>query len=328
MQKNSKVESLFIALDESSNLLKEKLNITYLEALAEAGENLFQKEVIQQVDKETLEQLQRYIRGTAIDELPKESIRKAFQLAVLKGMKEASQAHHQLTPDAVSLFISFLVDKLVRKKPFSLLDPAIGTGNLVSAIQNQIESEMTCYGFEVDEVLIKLAYVNANLQMNEIELYHEDSLKPMFIPQVDLVVSDLPVGYYPNEEVAKNYELNEEKPYIHHLMIEQSIKQVKDGGILIFLIPNFLFETSSAAKLQQFIKKHAIILGLLQLPLSMFKSSTLAKSIFILQKNGENVKIPRQALLAELPSFSRKDALADMITQINKWMKDELNIDS
>lgn len=327
MQTNSEMETLFIALDESTKLLKDKLDLTYLDALAEAGENIFQKEIMQQVDEETIEKLTKLMEPIDIDELPKESIRKAFQLAVLKGMKEASQAHHELTPDAVSIFISFLVNKLVRKDSFTLLDPAVGTGNLVSAIQNQTEKKMICHGFEVDESLIKLAYVNANLQKNEIELFHEDSLKPMFLSPVDVVVSDLPVGYYPNEEVAKNYELNEEKPFVHHLMIEQSLKQMKDGGILIFLIPNFLFATESATKLQKFIKEHAIILGLLQLPLSMFKSEKMAKSIFILQKKGENVKTPRQALLAELPSFSRKEALADMIQRINQWMKDELNID-
>lgn len=327
MEEKSDIERLFNTLDESAQIIKEKLNMTYLDALAESGENLFQRNIVQEIDEKTKEKLRMLMQQINIDEYPKETIRKAFQLAVLKGMKEASQPHHALTPDAVCLFISYLVDKLVRKKSFVLLDPAIGTANLVTAIQNQIGRQVKCYGFEVDESLIRLSYVNANLQRNELELFHEDSLKPFKLPPVDVVVSDLPFGYYPNKEVAKNYELNEEKPLVHHLMIEQSLKRTTEGGILIFLVPNFLFAAPSAQKLHQLIKKQAIILGLMQLPLSMFKAKQMAKSIFILQKKGKNVKPPRQALLVELPSFSRKEALAEIVQRIEKWMKEELYID-
>ncbi len=40
---------------------------------------------------------------------------------------------------------------------------------------------------------------------------------------MDAVVCDLPVGYYPNEEVALDYELcaAEGMSYAHHLFIEQ-----------------------------------------------------------------------------------------------------------
>lgn len=326
METKTEFEALFTALDESAALLKDELNMTYLDALALAGDSIFQQKVMAEVNETTLHQLKKYISEINIDQFSKETVRKAIQLAVLKGMKEATQPHHVLTPDAICLFISYLVNKLVKKKSFSLLDPAIGSGNLVSAIMNQSESNITCYGFEVDETLIKLAYVNANLQRNEMELFHEDSIKPMHIPLVDLVVSDLPVGFYPKKEVAENYQLNEEKPLVHHLMIEQSINQAKEGAFLIFLIPNFLFETESAPKLRELIKEKVTIISLLQLPRSMFKNQIHGKSIFILQKNGENVKQPRQALLVELPSFSKKEALADIVARINKWLKDELNI--
>ena len=43
-----------------------------------------------------------------------EQIRKALQLAILKGMKESSQPNHQMTPDAIGMFISYLVGKFTK----------------------------------------------------------------------------------------------------------------------------------------------------------------------------------------------------------------------
>ncbi len=44
---NSPVETLFGIIDETSTLLQEELNCSYLEAVAETGENLFQGEILQ-----------------------------------------------------------------------------------------------------------------------------------------------------------------------------------------------------------------------------------------------------------------------------------------
>ena len=41
------VEELFTVLNETATLLQEELNCSYLEALAETGENLFQESILQ-----------------------------------------------------------------------------------------------------------------------------------------------------------------------------------------------------------------------------------------------------------------------------------------
>ncbi len=62
-------------------------------------------------------------------------------------------------------------------------------------------------GVEIDDILIRLAYVNANLQAHPVQLFNQDSLEPLFIDPVDAVVCDLPVGYYPNDSRAADYQL-------------------------------------------------------------------------------------------------------------------------
>ncbi|MGG0649428.1 class I SAM-dependent methyltransferase [Bacillus mycoides] len=319
------VETLFSIFDSSTVVLRKELDVTYLEALVETGDNLFEGAILQEeLSESTIERLNREYSTFNEETYKGEEIRKAFQLAILKGMKEGVQANHEMTPDAVGMFMSYLFHKFMQgQKEITVLDPAIGTGNLMTTLFNSAKEELTMSGFgvEVDEVLIKLALVNANLQKHAIEFFHQDGLAPLYIDPVDAVVSDLPIGYYPNEIVTSEYTLkaDEGMSYAHHLFIEQSVKHTKEGGYLFFLVPNFIFESDQAPKLHAFIKETCFIQGLLQLPVSMFKNEKNAKSIFVLQKKGQGVTMPKQALLVELPKFSNMKAMENIMDQLNTW---------
>ncbi|MEB8800803.1 class I SAM-dependent methyltransferase [Bacillus cereus] len=319
------VETLFSIFDSSAVVLRKELDVTYLEALVETGDNLFEGAILQEeLSESAIERLNREYSTFNEETYKGEEIRKAFQLAILKGMKEGVQANHEMTPDAVGMFMSYLFHKFMQgQNEITVLDPAIGTGNLMTTVFNSAKEGLTMSGFgvEVDEVLIKLALVNANLQKHAIEFFHQDGLAPLYIDPVDAVVSDLPVGYYPNEIGASEYKLKADDgmSYAHHLFIEQSVKHTKEGGYLFFLVPNFIFESDQAPKLHAFIKETCFIQGLLQLPVSMFKNEKNAKSIFVLQKKGANVTMPKQALLVELPKFSNMKAMEDIMDQLNTW---------
>ncbi|MFJ8217398.1 class I SAM-dependent methyltransferase [Bacillus cereus] len=319
------VETLFSIFDSSAVVLRKELDVTYLEALVETGDNLFEGAILQEeLSESAIERLNREYSTFNEETYKGEEIRKAFQLAILKGMKEGVQANHEMTPDAVGMFMSYLFHKFMQgQNEITVLDPAIGTGNLMTTVFNSAKEGLTMSGFgvEVDEVLIKHALVNANLQKHAIEFFHQDGLAPLYIDPVDAVVSDLPIGYYPNEIGASEYKLkaDEGMSYAHHLFIEQSVKHTKEGGYLFFLVPNFIFESDQAPKLHAFIKETCFIQGLLQLPVSMFKNEKNAKSIFVLQKKGSNVTMPKQALLVELPKFSNMKAMENIMDQLNTW---------
>lgn len=321
------LEKLFTVIDETATWLQEELKCSYLEAVAETGENIFHEDVLQEEVSELLKKrLKKAYQSISLHDWKNEHIRKALQLAMLKGMKEYVQPHHQMTPDAVSVFIGYLVDEFTKTHfSLSLLDPAIGTGNLMTAVLNQLTNKKArSYGADADDLLLKLAYVNANLQQHEIQLFHQDSLKPLFIEPIDVVVCDLPIGYYPDDENAKSFRLHAKSghSYAHYLFIEQSIRYTKEGGYLFFLIPNMLFTSDESKELHALIKEETFIQGLLQLPRSMFKNEAAAKSIFILQKKGTYAKAPKQALLAQLPSFSNKQAMQAMVLKLEQWLKE------
>lgn len=320
------VEDLFTILNETATIMQEELHSTYLEALAETGENLFHESILQdELSELTVKRLRKSYESINLSSCSNEEIRKSFQLAILKGMKENVQPNHQMTPDAVGMLMGYLVEKFIQEKSFRLLDPAVGTGNLLTTVMNhQKDKTVEATGIEIDDLLIKLAYINANLQEHPIQFFNQDSLEPLFIEAADAVVSDLPIGYYPNDVRSAEYKLkaDEGHSYSHHLFIEQSMNHVKSGGYLFFIIPNGLFESEQAPKLHEFIKENAYIQGLVQLPLTMFKNEKAAKSIFILQKKGDGVTPPKQALLVNLPSLSKTAEAEKILKKIDVWFKE------
>ncbi len=322
----SKVEKLFTVFDETAQILADECSYTYLEALAETGENLFQQSVLQKdIGDEAARKLLEKYESVNLGEYSKEEIRKSFQLALLKGMRDSVQPNHQMTPDTVGLLIGYLVGKFVKDSSLRIFDPAVGTGNLLTTVANQQEGkELMLIGSEVDDLLIKLAYVNANLQQTPVELFHQDSLQPLLVDPVDVVVCDLPVGYYPDDERAKEYRLkaDEGHSYAHHLLIEQSINHTKPAGYLFFLIPNGLFESPEAPKLRDYLKDEVHIQSVISLPRTMFKNEKAAKSIFILQKKGPETKAPKQVLLVEFPSLSNMGEVENILRKIDAWIKE------
>lgn len=318
------VEKLFSIFDDTAQILEKELSCIYLEALVETAENMFQSKILQdEVSELTAKRLRKKYEQVNLETVAREDIRKAFQLAMLKGMKQQTQHNHQMTPDGVGMLVSYLVQKFMGEFPQSrILDPAVGTGNLLTTVLNgQEDKQITAIGVDVDDLLLRLAYVNANLQKHPIQFFNQDSLEPLFVDPVDIVVSDLPVGYYPNNERANEYELKAEQgySYAHHLFIEQSCRHVKPGGYLIFIIPNNLFETDEAEKLHKYIKENMVIQGLLQLPSSIFQNKQAVKSIIILQKRKKGLIFPKQVLLVQLPKLSNAPAMEQVLQQMNEW---------
>jgi len=321
----SPVEELFTVFNETALIIQEELEYTYLESLALSGENIFQEAILQEELSElSKKRLRKSYEAIKLAKYTKEEIRKAFQLVILKGMKESTQPNHQMTPDSIGILFGYLVQKFYTKEDLRLLDLAVGTGNLLTTVMNyQQDKNLAAYGVDIDDLLLQLALVNANLQEQQVEFYNQDSLEHLFIDPVDVVVSDLPVGYYPNDVRANEFKVKAENghTYAHHLFIEQSMNYLRPGGYAFFVIPNNLFESEQADKLHEYIKEEVHIQGILQLPETLFKNKQSAKSILILQKKGNNIVAPKQVLLAKVPRLSNMPAMEKVLSEMDTWIK-------
>ena len=303
-----KFEQIFSFINNHAEELTNTQELDYLEALLQTLEDTLDGKFEWQVEGAT-----------------KEDMRKAIQIAILKGMRKSTQPNHQMTPDTLGLLVSHFVEQCFEKElaesSISIMDPALGTGNLLFTTMNAFDGKVQATGVEVDDLLIRLAAATGDLIEQPVTLYRQDALEKLLIDPVDAVICDLPVGYYPNEEVALDYELcaTEGMSYAHHLFIEQSLNYTKEGGYAFFLVPSNLFETEQAKQLHKFIKNHAWIQAVIQLPENLFSSRAHEKSILILQKQSKELKAPREVLLAKVPNMSNREALAMFFEKVRMW---------
>ncbi|MCM3741176.1 class I SAM-dependent methyltransferase [Oceanobacillus luteolus] len=320
----STVEQLFKWFEKTTEIIQAHMDEPYLDSLSEVMDTVFFDSPNEEFNDILTKKL-----NDALDELGEikystTDLKKALQLAILKGMKDSVQEQHVMTPESIGLIVAYLADQLMKnKQEIRIFDPAGGTGNLLFTVMEQLSQKQTAYASEVDPTLIQLAVSSANLLKKEIEFFHQDSLAPFLIDPVDLIVADLPVGYYPDDIRANDYKLKAGSghSYSHHLFIEQSLKYTKEAGFLIFVIPDFLFTSDQSEQLNRYLKEHAHIVGVLRLPESIFKSSRNVKSILVLQKKGEETSSPKQPLLVQLPSLTNHQAMADILGQMNRWFQ-------
>ncbi len=318
--------SLFEKLDKITMDLENIIDEPYLDRLQWVLEAIYYGEVNHPRSANGLDQINKDVTEIDIENIPILQIRKAIQFGILKGMKTSTQPNHSMTPESIALFIGYLAEKLMSHlDEVRIFDPASGTGNLLLHVMGHLSRPCKGYASEIDPTLLKLSAVSANLQKQRVELFHQDSMQPFLLDPVDLVVSNLPVGYYPDDEQASKFLVRAEKghTYAHHLFIEQSMNYTKDGGYLIFIVPNNLFDSEQSDFLHEYVQQTSQIVGLLQLPESAFTSKENAKSIAILQKKAEGMKVIKQPLLAMLPSFSEPKLMENMIVKINQWFLEQ-----
>lgn len=318
------IEKLFDIIDETSMILSSELQTGYLRAMCESCQNIIDQSILQSVAADTRQSLQDYYNDLEELEFAQEEIRKALQLAILKGLKADRLTNETMTPDSIALIMSYLASKFIKNfENKSIGDLAVGTGNLLTAVLNHLQTQPEAiYGVDIDPDLIQVAYVLSDMQEHEIQFYQQSSLKPLFIDPLDAIISDLPVGPYDQSD-APDLDLtlaHKGCSYLPYLLIENQIKYLKPGGYGFYLIPNDLFNQEHSADFHQLLTSQVNIQALLQLPTSLFKTHELGKSLFVIQKQGDLVKPVNEVLVAQLPNLNDPTKFSQMLTRVEDWI--------
>lgn len=331
-----KIETAFSLLEEAIITLQQSLGTSFFDAYIENTENLVDNAKVRVIDQQpnaaTVEKVEALYQEILALGLEKEEWRKLTQLILLKGsMSENLQPNHQLTPDSIGFLFVFLIEQLTLKKeqPISVLDVTVGMGNLLlTTIINLQAANYSVKGIGVDndETLLAIAAADSLLVGEEVKLFHQDSLQDLLVDPVDYVVSDLPVGYYPNDQQAEKFMTHSEKEhsYAHHLLIEQAMNYVKSDGFGLFLVPSNFLETEQGPLLQKWLKDEVFLQGIIQLPDELFKSEHSRKSILLLQKKGETAKQAEKVLLVHLPSLKNPTNVTEFFKKFEDWKSSNL----
>ena len=315
-------------LDKSYKALQETLTYLegdYFENVIETFSNLLDLERFQADKKYTPEVKQKLTDCyTKIDPKDYESLLKVMILQAYK--TQNVQANHQMTPDNIGLLLSYLLVKVLpTKKQIDLLDISIGTGNLLFTLFKNLNLQnkhLNLSGIDNDDTQLTLASLNATIQKIDVNLYHQDALEILPLKKQDVIIGDLAVGYYPLDERIKDFttKIKSGHSYTHHLIIEQSLRYLKDDGSAVFVVPNDLFSAKNGAELLSFIKENAYLQAYLQLPSDLFTNNKAKKALLFLQKPGANTKQATQVLLASCPSLKDQTAFVSFIKQFDSWL--------
>lgn len=308
---------------------------SYLDAMLENAENIIDDQVAVEdgvPDKATVDKLQKLYQELKLRDADAETIRQVIQLSFLKVIrKDAIQANHQMTPDTIGFLMAYLIEKIVNfKRPYSIFDPAVGTGNLLTTVINQLKKSnsqpVKGYGIDNDPAMLEVASASIALQKLDIDLFHQDSINALDIPECDIAVADLPIGYYPLYENTKNYQTRAAKghSYVHHLLIEQAMNYLRPGGFGVFLVPSNIFQTKESQSFVKWIQSVAYLQGLINLPSELFANPNAQKAILLLQRHGGNSKQAVKVLLGEFPSFKQPKEFGAFMQEIDQWVKTNL----
>lgn len=334
---NQSVQDIFESFDQGTEILQSALRSSYLDAVLENVDNLLdhgQVHVENGVPKQSdVDKLKAIYQKIDLNTMTSETARQIMQLSFLKVMRlDHIQAIHQMTPDTMGMLAAFLIERVVKpQENLVLLDPAVGTANLLTTVMNRLTADkhvtVQGYGVDNDEDLLTFASASAELQKLPVQLYHQDSVQGMAVPEADLVVSDLPVGYYPLDDKTQNYKTRAKHghSYAHHLLIEQSVNYLRPGGFGVFLVPASMFSTKETPAFVKWLQSVAHMQGLIGLPKEMFADPRSQKSLLILQRQGGGSKQAGQVLLGTFPSIKKRKEFAAFLRSVDQWAADNLN---
>ena len=256
-----KIEQAYTYLLENTQSIQNELSTNFYDALIEQNAMYLDGKTYLDIVKNNSKKLKEL-------GLSKEEWRRAYQFLFMKAAQtEPLQANHQFTPDAIGFIITFLIDQLAKSDQLDVLELGSGTGNLAETIVNNSRLKIDYLGLEVDDLLIDLSASIADVMESSVVFAQGDAVRPQVLKESDLIVSDLPIGYYPDDAIAQRYQVasSEGHTYAHHLMMEQALKYLKPQGVAIFLAPNNL---ESLANRQGSTPCHADLARI-----SLFKSS-------------------------------------------------------
>ncbi len=328
------MQSYFDKLNKANSLLKESLKVSNIDTLAENLTNISDGKVYVEnsvPDQETVAKLEAIYQELKQLNLTPLQLKQAITVAIIKAQKDdKAEVNKLMTPDAIGLIASLIAYEVLNvqnKKTVNIVDPTVGTGNLLIEVIEQLNMtdkfHINAAALDNDDTLVALAKSFSEVMNLNLDAYHQDSVADWDITDIDMAVADLPVGYYPIDENAKNFQTSAESghSYAHHLLIEQTMNNLNDGGLGIFIVPSQIFQTDQAKKLSEWMVSSVYLQAVLDLPANLFASKEAQKAVVVLQKHGGNAKQVENVLMGTIPDTNNPKLFEGFKDQLQDWAK-------
>ena len=310
-----KIEQAYTYLLENVQIIQNDLTTNFYDALIEQNGIYLDGQTNLEDVKKNNQALKRLA-------LRKEEWLRTYQFLLMKAAQtEPLQANHQFTPDAIGHLMIFLIEQLCPAENLSLLELGSGMGILGASFLTSMNKKVNYLGIELDDLLIDLAASMAEVMDLQMGFVQGDAVRPQVLKESDIIVSDLPIGYYPDDQIASRYQVaaKDEHTYAHHLLMEQSLKYLKTGGYAIFLAPTDLLTSPQSDLLKSWLTDQAQLVAILALPEDLFAQGAQSKTIFVLQKKvGEGT----EPFVYPLTSLRDPEILLEFKENFQNWCQE------
>ena len=310
-----KIEQAYTYLLENVQIIQNDLTTNFYDALIEQNGIYLDGQTNLEDVKKNNQALKRLA-------LRKEEWLRTYQFLLMKAAQtEPLQANHQFTPDAIGHLMIFIIEQLCPTEDLSLLELGSGMGILGSSFLTSMNKKVDYLGIELDDLLIDLAASMAEVMDLQMGFVQGDAVRSQVLKESDIIVSDLPVGYYPDDQTASRYQVaaKDEHTYAHHLLMEQSLKYLKTGGYAIFLAPTDLLTSPQSELLKSWLTEKAQLVAIIALPDDLFAHGAQSKTIFVLQKKtGEAI----EPFVYPLTSLRAPEILMEFKENFQNWCQE------
>ena len=303
--KMDNLELFYDVLDESNNFLYEVFHKPYFELLEMTVRNLLAGEVVCEFeDDEKEEELQEIYDKIKDVDFSVEDVRKAMQSIVLRGFKEMRIPNGNTTPDTLGILAAYLITKVHKAKEISILDPLCGTGNLLFTVANYLEMNTKLYAVYSNEWMTKITALTADLLDYPVEVFYQDTMS-LSLSGMDSIIFDMPHEEYQDEK------------YFPYDAILHFASELKEDGSMIAIVENDFFDYDSKQEFKKELFKTMSILGIIELPDSMFNAGR-PKLVLVLQKR---LLKDAKCFMVKLPNFDDVEDFNNALRDIEAWFE-------
>lgn len=157
-------------------------------------------------------------------------------------------------------------DLYIRKDSL-ICDPCCGTGQFLLVFSEYIENPCNIYGFDIDEIAIKITKINLMIRYKDFDFYpnifyfnpllkdYDESIK------FDIIATNPPWGAFFSEQevkiLEKRFPLIKSKESFSYFLLT-SLNLLKNNGILSFILPESILNVKIHSDIREILLKYFI----------------------------------------------------------------------
>lgn len=196
------------------------------------------------------------------------------------------------TPQSIIKDLTTTVLKHTSIRQPNVLEPSCGSCEFIRHLDTVL-SGATITGIEYNSEIynkIKLLETNGTFSNNVVSIQNADFMKTVSEPIYDIIIGNPPYFVCPKESVPLKYvKYNSGRPNIFGLFILHSLSQLKNEGILAFIIPKSFLNSAYYSLIRNYIRETCEIIEIKDYRDFNDFLETAQETISIVLKKKENI---------------------------------------